>query len=400
MGMAQDPGTYDPFALMGSSQPEFSQEPNPYDPFGARVGSFLVYPSVASGYFYDSNVYATNEDEVSGNGILTSPRLLIESDWNRHAVRVDLAGADYRYFGESEANRTDYWLDTQAQIDVRADFALLATATAARRHEELGTTDSPEDAAEPVPYDSYKAGLAFIKSFNRLSVGVGARTEFYDYDDVQSLDGDPIDQDFRDGHTHEIGGRVSYLLLPGHRVFADARVNQRQHTESDFDDSLGLNTTIGVEFVLTSLLRGEAGVGYLVQDYEDPDQETASGFSYNGNLIWSATPLMTLTVSGKRAVSDSAEPDTGSRIQSTFLAVLDYELRRNLLLKPRFEVVADDFVDTSRHDLAYSPGIGITYLLNRHVGFGVDYDFTEHGSSDPENEYTRHRVSAYAKAQF
>ena len=63
----------------------------------------------------------------------------------------------------------------------------------------------------------------------------GVAYDYQNYDDVKSIFGTNIDQDYRDGDVIETGGRVSYLISPGYRVFGDFRYNWRDYNDDGGD---------------------------------------------------------------------------------------------------------------------------------------------------------------------
>src|SRR5690606_9395828 len=136
-------------------------------------------------------------------------------------------------------------------------------------------------------------------------------------------------------------------------------------------DSEGGNLRGGVEFMLTSLLRGEVGAGYLWQDYADPGTPSIDGYSYLLGLTWNPTPLMTLNVTGEREVKDAPDTGTGGRIQSSVVAQLDYEVLRNLILSGRLRFEQDEYVDSAREDTIWRPGVLVDYYINRNFAVGA-----------------------------
>ena len=203
-----------------------------YDAGGLRYSSFLFFPSITATPFYDSNVFATPTMQQSSTGVIFLPRLSVESDWNNHQLSLDFLVDHLQYFEASSETRTNARASVSGRLDVRQDMAVFAAASAARQHEQRGTSNQPLTAAEPVPYDEFDAAISVVKSFNRIDVSAGVTGEYRDYHDVPAVGGGTLNQDFRDGVYVSVGGRIAYLMKPGIRIFGDARYNWRQYKKS------------------------------------------------------------------------------------------------------------------------------------------------------------------------
>jgi hypothetical protein len=379
------------------------QRPRPdYKAQGIRKSSFLFLPNLLVKPFYDSNVYASPTGIQSDGGIVFSPSLYVPSDWSNHSLEFNFDVNHFQYFDLTDESRTDAQAVMTGRLDVRRDIVLFAAASAGHRHEPRGSSNSPLTAAEPVPYDEFDGSMSLNKSFNRVDVSVGVAGEYRNYHDVALIGGGRLDQDFRDGTMVEIGGRVAYLMKPGIRVFADARYNWRRYENLAGlnGDSEGYNLLGGLEFTLTSLMRGEVGIGYLNQSYEGAGFGDASGLKYSANLIWNATPLMTVTLDGSRNVNETGLAGAAGRIDSSFEVVLDYELRRNLIVSPSIGFTHEDYAGIARADFIYRPALKVDYLINRYFSVGAEYAYTHRDSNVNVNDFDRHLVSVNAQAKF
>lgn len=373
-----------------------------YNAKGIRYSSFLFFPSLTVSPFYDSNIFAAPSDPQSDFGVIIQPSLFAQSDWNNHGLRFSLDVNHYEYADLTSESRTDAVALASGRIDVRSDLVVLGAVSAARRHEQRGTSNSPLTAAEPVPYDEFDASFSIDKAFNRFDVYFGAAAEYRNYYDVGMVGGGTLDQDFRDGTYVVVGGRVAYLMKQGIRVFGDARYNWRRYDNlaGVNANSEGYNLLAGVEFTLTSLMRGEVGIGYMQQTYEGIGQSDASGLKYTANLTWNATPLMTFTFKGERAVEETGLAASAGRIDSSLEVVLDYELRRNVIVSPSIGFTNEEYAGISRTDNVFYPGLKIDYLINRNFSVGGEYAYTVRKSSVSANDFDRHFVSLNAQAKF
>ncbi|HEX2255836.1 MAG TPA: outer membrane beta-barrel protein [Afifellaceae bacterium] len=382
--------------------PVRERERQGYDPAGARLGSFLFYPSLLSAPFYDSNLFAAPANPVSDVGVLYSPRLLAESQFGRHGLRFEIGADHFRYRRQRSEDRTNLFARAEGRLDIQREMVALATLDAGLLHEDRGSPDSPALAAEPVAVRRLAGTATINRTFNRFGLSLGTAIVSADYEDVSRIGGGTLDQDFRDHIIYSLGGRASYAWSTGHRLFADLRANWRHYGNSGPIplDSQGFVALTGLEFALTTLLHGEIGLGYLRQDYHSPDIAAVEGPTYLANLIWNATPLMTLSVKGARQVQDTTGAGAVARIESSFEAVLDYELLRNLIISPSLRFAHEDYAGISRSDTVLEPGLKLEYFVNRFLAVGGKYIYTTRDSKVTGNDYVRHQASIHAKAQF
>ena len=64
---------------------------------GIRLGSFVARPSVTITQGYNSNIFLSSSNETDSFITIAALRSQIESDWNRHGLRLDTR-LEYGYF--------------------------------------------------------------------------------------------------------------------------------------------------------------------------------------------------------------------------------------------------------------------------------------------------------------
>lgn len=371
-----------------------------YEGTGAHVGSFWLLPTVESGLFFDSNPKASSSGKGDSWGAYIAPRVNLESDWGRHSLDISLGAKHYEYFDGSDANRTTVDGSAEASIDIRRDLVFVTGVKGGVFEDAIGDLNNSGLADEPTTHREFGTYASLNKAFNRLSVSVGGAYKAMDYQDVPSILGGKIDQDFRDGHTFETGGRVSYEISPGYSFYTDVRYNWRQY-ESNVGESDGVRGLAGLEFELGRMLQGEAGVGYMAQFYNSaPDEGT---LTYHAGLIWNPTPLMTVKLSGDRGISDSAVAGTSSFITDKADLRVDYEVLRGVVLSPWVAVTHTDYTNISQTGFAYDLGLQLDYSVNRLMSVGMNYVYTNSKTDSAApgiDDFDRHVVGAYVKARF
>jgi hypothetical protein len=172
-------------------------------------------------------------------------------------------------------------------------------------------------------------------------------------------------------------------------------------------DSTGLNRdsdgrTIkgGSTFELSALLKGEVAAGYLWRNYKDPQLQSLGGFIADGSLIWTATPLTTVTLTARSTVNETILPGVSGILSRDFSAQLDHSFRRWLIGTLKFAFGTDDFVGSNRLDRRYEAVAGLTYKASRHVQLKGEVRREWRLSNFPGADYTANVVFGGLRLQY
>jgi len=373
-----------------------------YEPIGYRIGPTFFYPKLTGGVIYDSNVFATPTAR-SDLAFVISPQLTVKSSTPRFSHELDFGADIYRFRDFSSENR----IDAHARYDGRAEIVqgldVETRFEAARRHEERGESSAPRDTDTPVPYTDLRGEATLTRSVDRYGVAVNASARKLIYEDVNLMDGTPLDQSWRDGTIFSAYLKPFYEFSPGYRAFVRVRGNTRDYEGTGaFDrDSHGYELHAGLDFVVTPLISGTFEAGYLNQIYENPSLPATDGLSFAGTATWLFTPLMTVKFRAERKVAEATtpEPGFGARLDTSVAGQVDYELLRNVILSAGTKYTQEDFGGTDRTDKVIRATAGVDYLMNRHLKLGARYEYMQRDSSDPQFRYDRHTVMFNATAQ-
>jgi hypothetical protein len=369
-----------------------------FDPLGIRAGSFLIFPSIGVSESYDTNVFATPDDEVDDFITNVEPRVEVVSDFPRHALAFS-TGADVAFYAsETGENYQDFFVNGDGQLDVTRDSVLTADVSAGRFH--IGR-DDPEDigTAEPIEYWSYGGGLAYTHAFNRLNFRLTGQAEREDYTDTNGLSNDD-----RDVNEYDLLFRTGFLVSPRFNTFVEGRYNIEDRTNEDptepSQDSDGWEARVGTEVDITALLFGEAFVGYRKQYFDDEAFDSEDGFSFGVDLTWNPTTLTTVGLTGGADFEPTVQAGASSDFETRVALAVDHELLRNVLIGATAAYERDDFTGIDRLDETYEIGGRATYLLNRYLYLRGGYTFEDRTSDDPGEEFTDHLFTIGITAQL
>ncbi len=367
------------------------------DPLGARLGAFVLQASVAGGYEYNDNIFATRTGEENDNILTLGPLLEIGSDWGRHRLA---AGAEIdagRYLDNDSEDYDDWRIYAEGRLDL-ASGRVTGSASHADEHEARTSPDDFENGARPAQpteftVDAYS--LVWLYAPGRLSVTPAVSYELRQFDDNVDTLGNPISNADRDRSELRASVRPAYALAEGYDVFVEAATSIVDYDQSVDNDGFERSSD-GYEVLVGSTLNpagktfGEAYVGYRSWSYDDPRFEDIDGLAFGLDLQWNVTGLTTLGLLGESTIA-STTIENAAGIQRTALGfTADHELLRSLVLSLAVEWANEDFEGIDREDELVTAGFGAKYMLSRrfYAYFGIDHqERDESGTDSVEQEY-------------
>jgi len=367
-----------------------------YDAVGIHAGGFTVFPQASVTGEYDDNIYASDANTKSDFITKLATSVAVNSNWNRHALNFNAGVEKYFFNSHSGENRLNWNVGVNGTLDVTRNTQVNGGLSYQKLHEDRGDPSSPSASSEPVPYKLFNANAAIDQRFNRMTAELSGMLNDYNYDNVVSTTGTPINQDFRDRKEYTESLKLGYDVSPDTNVYVKGSLNQRKYNQHPpvvalNRDSKGYAAVVGSDFRLSNLAQGGIYVGYQKQNYDSVSLSDISGLSYGADVEWYVTPLMTVTVNADSTINETTSAASGYLSQSVGLRV-DHELLRNLLLNAKVGYQNDDYTGINRTDDIVTAGFGADYLLNRNFSVNVGYDYTNRNSSVLGNDYRRNVV--------
>ena len=389
------------------------ERPRPeVEQLGVRAGSFLLLPRVETGLTYDSNVFATAEDERDDFIAVIRPQLNVRSDFNNHALNLRIAGEGGYHFDYTDENYTDYDIVGDGRFDYSREGSIGGLLFHRREHEGRGDPDfDPEfgssiSRAEPVVYNVFGGETSVTQGFNRFRVRLSALANYTDYSDVQLNGGlGESDEDYRNRWDYGTSARFGYEVMQGLEGFVRGSYTWTRYDSSSYDrDSDGYEIVGGVSSDLGGLVTGEIFAGYLNKDYEAARLSDFSGLALGGRVNWNVTQLTSLSASVDRQIRESTFTIGGRQASSynrtIFALGADHELLRTLLLNARVQYREDDFNGVDRTDDVYTASAGASYQVSRYLYLTGGYTFETRNSSFSAFDYDDHQVFLRIGAQM
>lgn len=376
------------------------ERPRPdYTPEPIQLGALEVMPRIAMGGGYDDNLYAQQGDRTGDGYVRIRPRLSI----NRPSpnLRLTLNGELdlLRYFNRASENATQYNFDAHALYTIARDTNLSITASHGRYSQERVSPDSPTNAVRPTRFTITDGSATLSHVFNRLRLRGVLDVENRNYRDGRTPTGESVDQDFRD-RTTVTGTAISeYALSPSVSLFLAGAYNQRDYRTRigpvPARDSHGIELAAGSSFELGHMMRGSLRLGYLQQDYRAAEFHSIKGLLVRGELAWFMTPLVTVTATVDRSVSETGVLGANGYLKTTTTLRADYELLRNLILGASAELEKRNFRGLDRNDDRWTLRAGASYLVSKRIALRGDYQRRSQSSGGalPGREFVDNRIS-------
>jgi hypothetical protein len=367
-------------------------EEDPFAPVGLRAGAITLWPAIELSGGYD-----TNPAHVQGNKgsavFIVAPELRLRSDWERHALNADIRGSYIAYpqrfsdtvdcgCGDGSTTVTSgvpQSLDRpslDSRVDGRIDITSRSRVDVEGRL--LVGTDNPgspniQAGLVRLPIvTTVGTTLGYAQQFNRFEIAAKGSFDRSVYQQSQLTDGTTASNDDRNFNQHGFVLRGSYEVTPALRPFVEAGIDNRTHDLSvdrngQDRDSNGYSVKAGTTFEFSRKLVGEAALGYLARRYADPTLENLAGYTADAKLIWTATPLSTVTFTAKSAVNEVIVPGISGALSRDFVLRVDHAFRRWLIGTAQIGYGTDDYVGSNRIDHRYFGSTELAYKLSRRV---------------------------------
>ena len=372
---------------------------------GIRVGSFLVLPEAALSTVYDSNIFATRNNEEEDSIYVFSPTLEVKSAWKRHKLNLDLGGTFGRYATHSAEDYNDYWANISGRYDIRKDTNVFGGMGYSFEHEDRGSLEVDTAGDEPTTLDSLRAHVGVSHTFGKAAIRFGGTVEELNYDNTL-----PINNEDRNRIMTGSGVRLSYQMHPQYVIYVQGLLDDRDYdsTMDDFGfkrDSNGYLAAVGLSAKITNRFKAEGHVGYLEQAYDDPRFSDVGIIDFGGTLEWLAAPRMKVSLELEQSLEETTLVGASGYLYTSLNGMAKYKLTPRLNLSAGASVAEADYQGVSRGDDYYSAQVGARYYMTPHWYLGAEYRVLHRNSNikalNPSNNLANpQKLEDYARSQF
>lgn len=368
----------------------------PFDPVGIMVGDIKLLPSIE-----EDVGYATNPSFLSGptKGSLyesTQGGLNLQSDWARDELRGSFTGGYTDYFHDHAANSPNANGVIDGRFDVSRDLSLDAEGRFNIATQTPGSVTLPTGVAlssnqRPL-VETGGASLGGAQKFGDLTLSLHGTLDRTAYQNARLADGSLEDLASDDFDDWGLRARAAYQISPIVTPFVETVVDTRRYDSAiDFTgfarSSNGILARGGVTLALSNQLTGEASLGYGERQYKDPRLPDLHAPLVDASLIWSATPLTTVTLKTSTALADTTNAGDSGAVSRSYTVDVSHALLRNLTLGASAGYGTDVYAGAPLHDSIVNFDLHADYNVTRDIVLRATASRAQYVSSAPGSNY-------------
>ncbi|MCB1542702.1 MAG: outer membrane beta-barrel protein [Rhodoblastus sp.] len=384
-------------------------EASPFEPTGVDVGSLRLKPYIEGAFGYDTNPGRVHNPSKGSTLGRVDAGVAFESMWSVHSLKGELRAGYADYLQIKNVNRPDATAKVDGRIDVTRDSSFdyggaanVTTIRAGSPEIQPGSTNI-SSTNQPISWNT-SGYLGATHRFNRLELSLRGSIERAETGDATFSDGSIQQLHLNDYTTVGVRPRVSYEVSPRFKPFVEATIDQRTYDHAaDVNgfrrNSHGYALRAGATFEIDGKLKGEASGGYVEREYADPRLVRLRGPTFDAALIYTATPLTTVTLRGSTTTNETTVPNASGAITRKAQVEIAHDLLRNLKITGQAsyqvtsyqgENIASSFTGSSTglNERTINAGVKAEYSLTRTVVVKASYAFERLKTTVTGADYT------------
>lgn len=344
---------------------------------------------------YTDNVFLTSNDRHSDFVTKVSPWARLSLDRNDFKLTAKASAQISRYRDNSSENFEDYSIDTDARYRVRDDLFVFGGLDYAWDHEDRSSPDDV-NGLEPTSVREASGYFGIGGTYNEKSYRFGVNIRDLDFDDTPASGGVLINNDDRDRHMIEIGGRAGVAKIANGEVFVQGIYNQRKYDTSSDDfgfqrDSQGIKAEVGFKGRKGNL-SGEVLVGVMSQDYDDTRFGSVTTPTVGADLTWRTGPASIVNFEIERTIEETTISAASSYVSTSAGARIRHRIAKNMSLVGYYYLTSNDYEGIERSDTLTETGVSLRYHINPRFFLNADYGFQQRLSDVAGAEFDEHRI--------
>jgi len=368
----------------------------PFDPVGVWLGDVKLLPTIEEDGGYATNPLFTASPTKGSAFETTQAGLNLQSDWARNELRGSLTGGYTDYFSAAEANNPNGNGTLDGRLDVTRNLSLDAEGRFSVVAQTPGSVTLPADvtlSSKALPLvETFGTSLGGVQNFGDLSLSLHGTLDRINYQNATLSDGSTLDLASDDYNDWGLKARAAYRISPLISPFVETIIDTRRYDDPvDYNGyartSNGALGRAGVTLALTGQLTGDASLGYGERQYEDARLPDLRAPLIDGSLVWSATPLTTVTLKTSTSLADTTNIGDSGAVTRDYTIDLSHALLRNLTLGASVGYVTDVYAGAPLHDSTTSFGLRADYNVTRDIVLRASASRAQYVSSLPGSNY-------------
>ena len=346
-----------------------------FAPLGIDLGDIRLKP-----YLEEDLGYATNPGQVAGGSpssgtSVTEAGAAFQSLWSTSDLHGQLRGGYADYFTYRAANAPYGSGDVSGRLDVSRDLSLdaqgrfsVTTETAS----SLGLSGVTISSGSAPLLTIGGATFGATDKFGRFSLSLHGSFDRTVYQDALLSNGatDNLAADNYDDYGVTLRG--AYEASPEFSPFVQLAYDEWRYDQvpavGAFNpNSNGVSASVGASVAMSRLLTGEFSVGYQNRRFTGAAFAPVGAPIFAAALVWTPTPLTTVTLRANGAITDSTVAGASSALTRTVSLDVGHRLLRNFLLGANAGYTTDDYYGVPQNDSTAVFGVRAEYDVNRDV---------------------------------
>lgn len=368
----------------------------PFDPVGVEFGDLRLLPFIEEDAGYASNP-ALLPSPVKGSAYeSTQAGLSLQSEWARNELRGSLTGGYADYFTAPQADAPNASGAVDGRLDVTRDLAVDAEGRFSVVAQTPGAVTLPSGEAlserqRPL-FETFGTTLGATQKFGDLALSLHGTFDRTNYQNAELADGGIENLDTDDFDAWGLHARAAYQISPIVTPFVEAVFDTRRYDSAvDYSGyartSSGALGRVGATLALTGQLTGEASLGYGERQYQDARLPDLRAPLIDASLIWSATPLTTVTLKTATNLVDTTNAGDSGAVSRSYTIDVSHALRRNLTLGATAGYLTDVYAGDPLHDSTINWGVHADYDVTRDIVLRASATHVQFSSSALNSSY-------------
>ena len=387
-----------PVGVLERARPE-------YDALGFEFAEGVLYPSLTTGSFLKSNIFASQAAPVSDFVIDVRPAMTFRSRRDMLSYVVSVYGDYAKYLDHASLSNANAGASLGLIQEIGQDWEFESQTGFRYDHQ------SPSSFALPVPnapisalpaYSIFSEQASLTRRVDRLTLAVGAGYQREVYQDAV-VNGTLIRESALNANAFSVTSKVGYAVTPLTRIFAESEILRRNYDNGVLNSDT-YTMVVGSDFELRRLTRGTIFAGVRTRQYDSGLIGGRTVPTFGFSLEWFPTELLTLNLVGRQDFADTpiTTPNGGSAVVNveTIQLEADYEVLRQLIATGVVGFEADRYSATNRADNNLSFGLTLTYMLNRNLRLVGQYRVTDRHSNAAGFSYVLNEIGAAIRVQY
>ena len=265
-----EPDPLDPTATGTISHKVPETEDDPFAALGIRAGSFVLYPSLTTGFEHATNSSGSGRADT----LTVTPELRLQSDWAQHEATLTLRGSYARDFVGGTPDSPSGSVNATGRIDLKPGWTVDLAGGYAYSQQQISDPNFPAGVSNRPGVHDFTGSAALNGRFGRAAFTLEGKADRTLYENGTSA-GAVVDQGDRTNTAFGGRLRLGYESPLGVTPFVEGEVSRRQYDRTTDDNGLKRSSLAaigraGVAFDRGPVLTGEMAVGYGLQTFDDP----------------------------------------------------------------------------------------------------------------------------------